>query len=711
MDTIKYEIQDSIAIVTFDTPDSPVNVMSLQWQEDMTVLSVKLCDDKQKLHGVILRSAKSSFFAGADLKNTLKIQPGDYAQAFKSVEQVKKNFRTIETLGIPVVACLNGSALGGGWELALAAHARVALNRKNSEFGLPELTLGLIPGASGITKMVRLLGLQKAQEYLLESKLFGVDEAVQLKLVDCVVETEDDLVHYALTWIKDHPNAQQPWDQKNYKMPGPSVKDMNFLNQLTLAPAIIRKKSQGLYPAIEMALCAMMEGAQVDFDTALRIESRYLAKLLTLQVTKNMIQAFFFDLGAIRAKKSRPKESTVFVPTKVGVIGAGMMGSGIAYAQIISRIPTILIDQTQELAQKGRAHAEKLLEDQVIRHKLTSYQKDEILQRIEVSHDLQALSGCDLIIEAVFENSELKAQITKDAECLLNPNGFFASNTSTIPITKLAQASQNPTQFIGIHFFSPVHKMRLVEIIKGKLTDAQTVAQAYDYVLALGKIPIVVNDSRGFFTSRTFGTFVAEGVAMLEEGIPASVIENSAIQAGMPVGPLAVLDETSLALSVQVLEQNRRDEKELGLVYQASKSDLLIERMVKEFNRPGRAGGGGFYEYFPDGSKQLWPKLSELFLNKSNSYNISELKDRFLVRQSIEVARCLAEGVLTTVYEANIGSIMGIGFPAWTGGAMQYIYARGVENFMKQAEDFANVYGSRFNLTGEVKECIRRHHR
>jgi 3-hydroxyacyl-CoA dehydrogenase/enoyl-CoA hydratase/3-hydroxybutyryl-CoA epimerase len=708
MKTIHYSLQDGIATLLFDEPNSAVNTMCQQWKDDLTAVVQQVLADRAQLKGLVLASAKSTFFAGADLKGTMRLQASDAPQVFKDIEQVKKNFRTLETLGIPVVTCLNGTALGGGWELALVGHHRIAVDSPKIQLGLPEITLGLIPGASGITKMTRLLGLMGAQPYVLESKLFTPSEGHALGLVHELVADASALRERALAFIAAHPTSMQPWDDKAYKIPGGTPSNPKILAGLAVAPAMMKKKTRGLYPAPEYALNAMVEGAQVDFDTALRIESRYLAKLIVSPVAKNMINTFFFNMGAIRSGASRPKDVPRYKPAKVGILGAGMMGAGIAYAQASRGIATVLKDVSLEKAELGKAYSARLTQPKVEKGRMLPMAQEALLGRIQPTDQASALQGCDLIIEAVFENRALKAQVTQEAEPQLAAGGFFASNTSTLPISGLAQASAKPSKFVGIHFFSPVDKMKLVEIIRGRDTDDETVARAFDYVQSLGKIPIVVNDARGFYTSRTFGTFVMEGAAMLGEGIPAPVIENASMQAGMPVGPLAVLDETALSLSVHVLDQTRADFQAEGKTYAATPGELLVERMVKELKRPGRAAGGGFYDYPAGQKKVLWSELKPLF-EKSTAWDLQEIKDRLLYRQAVETARCLQENVLTTVHDGNIGSIFGIGFPAWTGGALQFIYGQGIEAFAARCATLAQRHGAGFALTPEVLATLKKH--
>ena len=711
MKTIRYALEDGIATITFDELGSPVNTMCQDWQEDLTEVTAQVVKDKEQIRGIILASAKTTFFAGADLKGTMRLQPSDAPMVFRQIEQTKKNFRTLETLGKPVVSCLNGAALGGGWEVAMTGHYRIAVDDSKIQFGMPEVTLGLIPGAGGITKMTRLLGLMGAQPYILESRLFDPREALELGVVHELVTDAGQLREKAMAWIDANPTAIQPWDDKAYKMPGGGPSNPKIASALVVAPAMMKKTSRGLYPAPEYALAAMVEGALVDFDTALRIESRYLAKLMVGPVARNMINTFFFNLNAIKSGQSRPKGVPRFKPTRVGVLGAGMMGAGIAFVQASRGINTVLKDVSMEKANTGKGYSVKITQARVDKGRMGLPEQAELLARITPTDQAADLQGCELIIEAVFEQRALKASVTRDAEPMLAAGGFFASNTSTLPISGLATASAHPDKFVGIHFFSPVDKMKLVEIIRGKQTDDETVARAFDYVQALGKIPIVVNDSRGFYTSRTFGTFVNEGTTMLSEGIPAAVIENAGIQCGMPVGPLAVIDETSLSLGTHVLDQTRADYAAEGKTYEAGPGQLLVERMVKEFKRPGRAGGGGFYDYPAEkgARKTLWPGLRQLFEKPDVAWDMQEVKDRILYRQAIETARCLDENVLTSVHDANIGSIFGIGFPAWTGGAMQFIYSTGIDAFCTRAATLATKFGAGFALTDAVKQTIRQH--
>ena len=715
MKNIHYAVQDGIATITFDEPNSPVNTMSLQWQDDLAELTTHILKDKDTLQGLLLTSAKPTFFAGADLKSVMRLQASDAPAVFASIERVKHHFRMIETLGKPVVSCLNGSALGGGWEVALVGHHRIALDDAKIQFGLPEVTLGLLPGASGVTKMTRHLGLMGAQPYLVEGKLFSPQKALELGLVHELVtpsaNAAAEMRARALAWIAAHPVAQHPWEAKDYKVPGGTPANPKVAAMLAVAPAMLKQQTRGLYPAPEAILACMVEGLQVDVPTALRVESRLLAQLMTGGNARAMINTFFFNLNAVKSGPSRPGQTPRFKPTKVGLLGAGMMGAGIAFAQASRGMATVLKDVTLEKAEAGKAYSAKVTQSRVAKGRMGADQQAQLLSLIHPTAENSDLAGCDLIIETVVENRALKAQVTREAEPLLAPGGFFASNTSTLPIGGLAQASAAPDKFIGIHFFSPVDKMKLVEIIRGPLTSDDTAAQAVDYVLGLGKLPIVVNDGRGFFTSRVFGTFVMEGVAMLSEGIPAAAIENAGLQCGMPVGPLAVLDETTLTLSLHVMDQARADSEAEGLPYVATAGELLLTDMVNQHHRPGRAGGAGFYEYPAEkGAKKfLWPQLKVLFEKDDTAWTITDLKDRLLYRQAVETARCLQEGVLTSVHEANVGSIFGIGFPAWTGGALQFIYGMGIDRFTHRCDALASRFGEGFELSDPVKACLKQH--
>ena len=694
MSAIQYEKNaDNIVILTLDSPNQSANTMNADFRVVLEDIVSKLQADAE-ISGIIFRSAKKTFFAGGDLDELIQAEPDHATTFFNMIEEMKAKLRYIETRGIPVVAALNGTALGGGWELALGCHHRIALNDAKAKFGLPEVTLGLLPGGGGIVRMVRLLGLQNAFPFLMEGKQFGVDKAKSLGLIHDTAENEQELLNKAIAWVKANPISQQPFDVKGYKIPGGDPKTPAVAQMLAIAPAMLRDKTKGCYPAPEAIMAAAVEGAQVDVDTALTIESRYFTYLATGQISKNMIGTFWHGLNAIKSGASRPKDIAKWKATKVAVLGAGMMGAGIAYATASKGIQVVLKDVTLENAEKGKAYSQKLLDKKVSQGRLTAEKREQILALITATASAEDLKGCDLIIEAVFENPELKAKVTQEAESYLVDDGIMASNTSTLPITGLAKASKDASHFIGLHFFSPVDKMQLVEIIKGKNTSAETLAKAYDYVQQIGKTPIVVNDSRGFFTSRVFGTFVQEGLRLLAEGVHPAKIEMAALKAGMPVGPLAIQDEVSLTLSEHVANETRKALQAEGKDLPRSGADDVIETMIHQFQRKGKAVGAGFYDYPENGKKHLWDGLSHW--KKDTDLSEQEMIDRFLFVQSLDTLRCLEEGVLESVVDANVGSIFGIGFAPWTGGALQFLNQYGLEKALIRANTLEVKYGARF---------------
>lgn len=704
MSAIQFEKNaDNIVILTLDSPNQSANTMNADFRAALAETVEKLKADEQ-IAGIIFRSAKKTFFAGGDLDELIQAQPEQASDFFQMVEGMKAQLRYIETRGIPVVAALNGTALGGGWELALGCHHRIALNDPKTRFGLPEVTLGLLPGGGGIVRMVRLLGLQTAFPFLIEGKQFGVEKALSLGLIHDTADSADEMLQKAIDWIQAHPKSQQPFDVKGYKIPGGDPKHPAVAQMLAIAPAILRDKTKGCYPAPEAIMSAAVEGAQVDVDTALTIESRYFTYLATGQVSKNMIGTFWHGLNAIKSGASRPQDIPQWQAKKVGILGAGMMGAGIAYAAAIKGIAVILKDVAVENAEKGKAYSQKLLDKKVAQGRMTAEKRDQILARITPTASTADLASCDLIIEAVFENQQLKAQVTQEAESYLAADGVMASNTSTLPISGLAQAANDQSRFIGLHFFSPVDKMQLVEIIKGQNTNRETVAKAYDFVQQIGKTPIVVNDSRGFFTSRVFGTFVQEGLRMLAEGIHPAKIEMAALKAGMPVGPLAIQDEVSLTLSEHVAAETRKALQAEGKERPRSGADEVIETMIHQFNRKGKAAGAGFYDYPEGGKKSLWEGLS--YWKKEQTVDEQELIDRFLFVQSLDTLRCLEEGVLESVVDGNVGSIFGIGFAPWTGGALQFLNQYGLKDALNRAQALEQRYGERFAPPQLLKDKV-----
>ena len=697
MQVIKYQKnQQGIVHLIFDRPDSSANLMDEHFAEDFANKIAELQNDEYV--GVILRSEKTTFFSGGDLTMLSQVNDENASQVFHMVEKIKASMRALETSGKPVVACINGAAMGGGWELALACHHRIAIDHKSLRMGLPEVTLGLLPGGGGVTRMVRLLGLQGALPYLTEGKQFNVQAGLKAGLINELAPSQVDMLDMAQQWILAHPAALkpvlQPWDEKHYKLPGGAVSHPKVAQMLAILPAMLRAKTKGVLPAPERIVAAMVEGAQVDFDTATRIESRYFVELACGQVAKNMINTFWFQLNLLKAGNSRPANIDKHTVHKVAVLGAGMMGAGIAYTCAINGVPVVLKDVDNKRAEHGKDYSRKLLDKQLNSGRKTRQQIEQILSLITATGDTADLATCDFVIEAVFEDRDLKARVTQEAEAVLAQTALFASNTSTLPITGLAKASKRPHNFAGLHFFSPVDKMPLVEIICGQQTSDESLAKCFDFVQQIGKTPIVVNDSRGFFTSRVFDKFVSEGMAMLGEGVPAASIENAAFLAGFPVGPLAVTDEVSLTLIDKVKRQTIRDLDAEGKQYIGHPSDRVVDRML-ELERPGKAGGAGFYDYLPQGKKHLWTGLNQ-FSASDSTIPLTDIKERLLFIMAIETVRCLEEHVLTSTVDANIGSIFGIGYPPWTGGCIQFINQYGVALFIRRAQQFCDTYGERF---------------
>ncbi|WP_323754514.1 3-hydroxyacyl-CoA dehydrogenase NAD-binding domain-containing protein [Marinobacter sp.] len=699
MTAIKYDLSsDQILTLTIDMPGQSANTMNGEFRTALSEVVAKVKQDLDNIKGIIVASAKKTFFAGGDLNELHKVTR-DQAKAFEDmVDGMKADMRFLETCGKPVVAAINGTALGGGLEIALACHHRVALDKDSTQLGLPEVTLGLLPGGGGTQRLPRMIGLEAAFPLLMEGKKLAPKAALKAGVIDALASSPEEMMSKAREFIVANPKSQQPWDKKGFKMPGGAPHHPAMAQKLAIAPAMLRQKTKGCYPAPERILAAAVEGAQVDFDSGSLVETRYFAELATGNVAKNMTSTFWFQLNAIKAGGSRPDGVEKETFKKVGVLGAGMMGAGIAYSTATRGVEVVLKDVSVENAEKGKSYSEKLLAKKVSRGRMTEAEKDAVLSRITATDSADDLENCDLIIEAVFEDSGLKAKVTREAEPKMAANGIFASNTSTIPISQLADASAKPENFIGLHFFSPVDKMQLVEIIVGETTSDETLARAFDYVQQIGKIPIVVNDSRGFFTSRVFGTFVNEGISMLAEGIHPASIDNAGVLAGMPVGPLTISDEVTLTLMQHIRAESKRDAEAAGRTWTPHPAEGVIDTMVNTHNRKGKASGAGFYEYPEKGKKYLWPELENLFVDqeKARSVKLQDLKDRILFIQAIETIRCLEEGVLRTVEDANIGSIFGIGYAPWTGGAIQFVNQYGVRNFAERAQELATQYGERF---------------
>ena len=691
---------DNVVTLTMDDPSGSANTLNDTFVTSLAATLDRLEAEKDDIAGVVLTSAKKTFFAGADLKMIIQATPADVPRLEEESARLKGYFRRLETLGKPVAAAINGAALGGGLEIALACHHRVALDARGSEIGLPEVTLGLLPGAGGVVRTTRMFGLTKAlMEILLQGQRRKPQAALEVGLVDEVVSTPEEMLAAAKAWVLEHPDAVQPWDAPGYKIPGGAPSNPKLAAMLPAFPANLRKQIKGApMPAPLAIMAAAVEGAQVDFANAEKIETRYFVSLAIGQVAKNMTQAFFFDLQHITKGGARPEGYPAYKPTKALVMGAGMMGAGIAYVCARNGIEVVLVDTTLEAAEKGKAYSQGILDKAVSRGKMTEAARDEVLARITPSDTMDLAKGADLVIEAVFENQELKTEVFGRIEQVVADDALLGSNTSTLPITGLAQAVKRPEDFIGLHFFSPVDKMPLLEIVVGERTSDATIAKALDVAAAIKKTPIVVNDSRGFFTSRVIGTFMGEAVAMLAEGVPAASIEQAGLQAGYPTGPLALFDEVSLTLGRRIREEGRVAMEAAGQTFPDHPSYAAIDRMVVEFERGGRAAGAGFYDYAEGKRLGLWDGLVENFGGDNLGMPFEDMQERMLFAEAIESVKCYDEGVLRSVPEANIGSIFGIGFPPWTGGVLQYIngYEGGPAGFVARARELAAKYGDRF---------------
>ncbi|WP_329415411.1 3-hydroxyacyl-CoA dehydrogenase NAD-binding domain-containing protein [Streptomyces sp. NBC_00704] len=699
---IRWE-QDRTGLVTLvlDDPDQSANTMNAAFRASLAAVADRLEAEKDSVRGVILTSAKKTFFAGGDLRDLIRVTPDTARELFEGGLEIKRHLRRIETLGKPVVAALNGAALGGGFELALACHHRVALDAPGSKIGCPEVTLGLLPGGGGVVRTVRLLGITDALlKVLLKGNQYSPRQALENGLIHEVAATHEDMLAKARAFVDAHPESRQPWDEPGHRIPGGTPSNPRFAANLPAFPASLRKETNGApYPAPRAILAAAVEGAQVDFDTAQVIEARYFVELAAGQTSKNMIQAFFFDLQSVNSGVSRPKGVEPRTVRRAAVLGAGMMGAGIAYACARAGIDVVLKDVSLEAAVKGKGYSEKLCDKAVARGRTTREKAEALLARITPTADPADLAGCDAVIEAVFEDTALKHKVFQEIEHVVAPDALLCSNTSTLPITALAEGVERQGDFVGLHFFSPVDKMPLVEIIKGARTGDEALARAFDLVRQIKKTPIVVNDSRGFFTSRVIGHFINEGVAMVGEGIEPASVEQAAAQAGYPAKVLSLMDELTLTLPQKIRRESRRAVEEAGGTWVAHPAEAVVDRMVDEFGRPGRSGGAGFYEYTEDGKRAgLWPGLREHFTRADAAIPFEDMQERMLFSEALDTVRLLEEGVLTSVADANIGSLFGIGFPGWTGGVLQYVngYEGGLPGFVARARELAERYGDRF---------------
>ena len=692
---------DGIAVLTIDVKDKPMNVITADFDQDLGQCLESVISD-EKIIGAVITSAKNDFMAGADLKSMLPALRGlsDKSDVVEKVIASNQTMRKMETCGKPFVAAINGTALGGGLELTLACHYRIAVDRPDAVLGLPEVMVGLLPGGGGTQRLPRLIGVQAALELMTQGKHLKPLQAKGLGIVN-ELASKEELIDKAKAWIKDKGDAVQPWDKKGFKVPGGlDANKVGTIQTFSVVNALVAKNTNHNYPAPISIVSCVYEGCQIPIDSGLRIEAKYFVELLTGTVAGNMIRSLFINKQSADKLRARPEGVEKSKVTTLGMLGAGMMGSGIALVSARAGMNVVLLDSTDEQAAKGKEYTEKFLEKRVARKKMSSDDAAAMLDRIKVTTDYNDLESCELIIEAVFEDREIKAGVTQATEAVIAESAIFASNTSTLPISGLAEASKRPKSFIGLHFFSPVERMPLVEVILGKETSDEALARALDYVQQIKKTPIVVNDSRGFFTSRVFSMACNEANTMLTEGVSPALIENAARHAGYPVGPLAVQDETSIELGYKIHLQTMED---MGDAYKPASGWEVSAKLV-ELERLGKKYGKGFYDYPEGAKKRLWPGLADLFPVSDQQPDVEEVKSRLMTIQALDAYRCLEEHVLMSPDDGDIGSILGWGFPPWSGGVFSYIDTVGIEKFVERCDDYSQRLGERFTVPDSLRE-------
>lgn len=685
--------------IALDAPGTAVNTVTPDFIEEM-IAQFEAAKVDEAISGIMIASGKRGFMAGADLKVILReVVSMTATEAFRFSQRASHMHRLIESCGKPVVAAITGFALGGGFELALACTHRILADDRQAVVGLPEVNVGLLPGSGGTQRLPRMIGVAKAAEVLLEGRSYSPAEALQAGLVDRVV-APDDVLEAARAWLAGNPDPMRPWDQKGFAIP----ESDGLIKQTTagfftgMTGTLLAKYGKN-YPAPIAILTCLFEGVQVPFDKGLLVESRHFARLVTDPVARNIIRTTFVNKGQAEKGARRPADVPRAEVKKIAILGAGMMGAGIAFSSAKAGIEVILLDVSPDAAAKGKGYSEKLLAKQQQRGAIAAEAAAAILARILPTSDYVDLAGVDLVIEAVFEDTDIKAAVTRKAQAMMPDHAILASNTSTLPISQLAEAFHRPDNFIGLHFFSPVDRMSLVEVIVGEATSRETLARALDFVGQIRKTPIVVNDSRGFYTSRVFQTFIHEGMQLLNEGVAAPLIENAAKLAGMPVGPLAVVDETSIELPLKIVRQSI--EEQPG--YRPPASTGVMEKMVEVLDRPGRKAGRGFYEYPEGGKKRLWPELRAHFPVAAEQPDAEEVTKRLLYVQALETVRCLEEDVLTHPADGDLGAVLGWGFPSWTGGTLSLIETVGVPRFVAECDHLAQQYGDRFAPTPALR--------
>jgi 3-hydroxyacyl-CoA dehydrogenase/enoyl-CoA hydratase/3-hydroxybutyryl-CoA epimerase len=690
---------NGIATITLKMKDAPTNLYTMECIQSYIETAQKAVEDP-RVKGIILTSGHKDFMAGADLKAVLN-PPYSPEELLKGLLDSQAAFRQLEQSGKPFVAAINGSALGGGYELALTCHYRIAVNNPKIRIGLPEVSLGMLPGGGGTQRLTRMIGMPSAVANILQGKQFRPEDALDEGYIDALVNSQEELLAAAEKWLLEVGKAVQPWDDRSHRIPGGGMMSKSGFETMMGGNGNLRKKTHGNYPGAQYAMAAIHDGIQLPIDRGLEVEARYFVKAYFSKVARNIVRTGFFAMNEAKKGKAKPQGVEPYPIQKLGILGAGMMGAGIAFVSAKAGMEVVLKDTSKENAEKGKAYSSNILEKRLKKGRTTEAKMQETLDRIHTTADPLALQGCDLVIEAVFENQELKAKVTAETEAVLEEDKVYGSNTSTIPITLLAKASKRPKNFIGIHFFSPVEKMPLVEIIVGKETSDYAIGAAIDYVTQIGKVPIVVNDSRGFFTSRVFGTYTGEGALLLQEGVPAAMIENVAKRVGMPVGPLAVTDEVSLTLALHVMDEAPELDETEKRVYSVYKS------MARELGREGKKVGQGFYDYPKGEKKRLWSGLKELFSENIDAVDAETVGKRLLHIMALESYRCLDEGVLRSSTDGDLGSMLGLGFPPYTGGVLSYIDFVGVDTFVKECDDFAERFGARFLVPDSLRKMAK----
>lgn len=686
---------DNIVTLSLNMKGRSVNVINHEIGQAFVPVLEHLKMEKARggLRGVILTSDKKTFLSGGDLEYLY--QATDAQEIFSFAEALKRFLRELESPGVPVVAAINGSALGTGFELALACHHRIVIEDPKLRLGHPEVSLGMMPGGGGIIRLMWLLGIEKAYTILTSGHRYSPQEAIKAGIIDDLARDRKDMMEKAKTWLLATKEGRRPWDRQDEVIPGGTARQAEMASRIRYLSAQLAQRTHHNYPAPQAILNVLFEGSKVDFDTACRIESRYYTSLVLGNACKNMIKTFWFDYNAIKAGESRPKGYGKFRPRKVGVIGAGMMGSGIAFACLRQGMEVVLKDVSRLIAERGREYVRKKLDHLLEIGFIQPAEKTAMLAKIRTTEYSRDFEDCDLVIEAVFENKMVKQKVTREAEEFLDEYSLLASNTVSIPITQLASASIRPENYVGLHFFHPADEIPLVEIIRGANTSDETVARAFDFVNAIHKVPIIVKDDWGFYAARVQNTYILEGITMLQEGYPPALIENLGQKAGMPKGALGLADDLGLEL---VLKYEQQAAMHYGNQYMRHPAVDVLHKMLSELHRPGRNKRLGFYAYEEENERQLWPELREHFPPADQTYDREEIMERFLFVQVIEAVWCMQEKVIRSVSEANLGSVWGWGFPAYRGGVIQFVNDYGLEAFMAKCKLYQKTYGPRFRV-------------